>query len=107
MRIQPSKKRKLNFGEKLFDLDWAQHTKMDYAQNLRKGLITAKIMTYRNFLHYTIGCARDKYCSAESIQNLSSPILSTFLVQKDSTSEKQNKMLVCGPSAYNCEQGHM
>ena len=29
------------------DLDWAQHIKMDYAQNLRKDTETAKIKTIR------------------------------------------------------------
>ena len=38
------------------DMDWAQHIKMDYAQNLRKDTNTGKIKTLRKFL-------QDKACS--------------------------------------------
>ena len=33
----------------IFDMDWAQHIKIDYAQNLRKVPIKAKLKTFRRF----------------------------------------------------------
>ena len=32
------------------DMDWAEHIKMDYAQNLRKSQIKAKTFTFRWFI---------------------------------------------------------
>ena len=34
---------------KISDMDWAQHLKMDYAQNLRKDPPKAKQTTFRRF----------------------------------------------------------
>ena len=36
--------------KKKSDIDWAQHVKMDYAQNLRKGPVKAKRKTLAKFL---------------------------------------------------------
>ena len=33
------------------DMDWAQHIKMDYEQNLRKDPTKAKQTTFRRFIH--------------------------------------------------------
>ena len=32
------------------EMDWAQHIKMDYTQNLRKSLTKAKKLTFRKFI---------------------------------------------------------
>ena len=34
---------------KISDMDWAQHIKMDYAQNFRKDPTKAKKITFRRF----------------------------------------------------------
>ena len=33
------------------EMDWAQHIKLDYAQNLRKDQTKAKQTTFRRFIH--------------------------------------------------------
>ena len=38
------------------DMDWAQHIKMDYAQNLQKDPIKARHTTFRRFKEDHTGC---------------------------------------------------
>ena len=43
------------------DMDWAQHIKMDYAQNLRKDPKKAKQTTFRKFKEPIINESNEMY----------------------------------------------